>query len=208
MNEESSPSQVLAGLWNEWGRVCKSLAPDEWQLQTRCGDWNVKDLVAHVSTGVGGLEALVNERTVQEQATLRTAAEIIRAVKPDEDVAAKLASRVSSMARDDARDNSIAELIERFERGDQVCESASVVLDLSADYFGRGIATIRASIDLRIVEAVVHLMDLQEAVNRPVEIAPRGMEITRDFLVELIPVQDFVEAATGRRSADFFPVHS
>jgi uncharacterized protein (TIGR03083 family) len=199
---------VLADLWDDWAEIGSSLAPEQWILKTRCDDWDVQALFAHVSTGVGGLLSLVNERRVEVPPDHVRAIDIIRALKPSQEVAQKLAVRVSAMAIEDAGSQDPASLVERFRNGGGVCLLAQQHLTDVADYFGRGYATIAGSVDLRVVEAAVHLLDLQAALGLPLALPESGITVTMEFLVGLVPALDFIEAATGRTTAQFFPVHS
>lgn len=205
---EADSAGILAGLWMAWSEVCAGLSEEDWSRPTRCGDWNVAALVAHVSSGVGGLAALVDDRGVDGPAELRSAAELLRAVKPSAEVASRLAERVAGQARDDGAASTTAELVERLRAGVDLCERLTGRLDQSADYFGRGTSTIGAAVDLRIVEAFVHVLDLQAALDRPLVFPQDGMRITIAFLVDLVPPVAFIELATGRGSHDIFPVHS
>lgn len=208
VRSDADSAEILAGLWLTWGEVCAGLSEEEWARATRCGDWNVAALAAHVSSGVGGMAALLDDRRVDGPADLRTAADLLRAVKPSAEVASRLAERVADQARDDGAESTSAELVERFRTGVALCERLRGQLHQSADYFGRGTSTLEAAVDLRIVEALVHILDLQEALGRPVDFPQDGMRITIAFLVDLVPPVAFIELATGRGTHDIFPVHS
>jgi hypothetical protein len=54
----------------------------------------------------------------------------------------------------------------------------------------------------------VHLLDLQHALGRPADVPAGGLAHTASLLAEMAPPVDFIEAATGRRPADLFPVLS
>jgi uncharacterized protein (TIGR03083 family) len=199
---------ALADLWDAWAEIGSNLKPEQWTLATRCEDWDVQALFAHVSAGVGGLLSLLNERKVDSVPDLVRATDIIRMVKPSPEVAQKLAVRVSAMAIEDARSQTPASLIERLASGREVCLLAQQHLGDVADYFGRGNATIAGSVDLRVVEAAVHLLDLQASLGMPADLPESGAAVTMEFLVGLVPAVDFIEAATGRTTAQFFPLHS
>ncbi len=208
MSANSSSLEALEELWRVWGDTCSKLTDADWSRPTRCGDWTVQALTAHVSSGVGGLEALVTKRLVDAPAMITTAADLIKAVKPSADVAEELAAKVARSARDDADQATPQELLARFAAGIALCEGLDFDLSAVADYFGRGHATVEAAVDLRVVEATVHLFDLQSALGVELSAPKDGIDITRCFLVDLTPPVDFIEAATGRRPVDFFPVHS
>jgi uncharacterized protein (TIGR03083 family) len=199
---------ALADLWDVWAAIGSSLKPEQWTLATRCEDWDVQALFAHVSAGIGGLLSLLNERKVDSAPDLVRATDIIRVVKPSPEVAQKLALRVSAMAIEDARSQTPAALVERLASGREVCLLAQQHLGDVADYFGRGNATIAGSVDLRVVEAAVHLLDLQASLGMPADLPESAVAVTMEFLVGLVPAVDFIEAATGRTTAQFFPLHA
>ena len=199
---------ALADLWDSWAEIGSNLKPEQWKLPTRCEDWDVQALFAHVSAGVGGLLTLLNERNVDSAPDLVRATDIIRALKPSQEVAQKLAVRVSAMAIEDSRSQDPASLVDRLRSGREVCILAQQHLHDVVDYFGRGNATVAGSVDLRIVEAAVHLLDLQASLGVPADLPESGRSVTMEFLVGLLPAVDFIEAATGRTTAQFFPLHS
>ena len=208
MTRTSSSVVALEQLWREWQSVCAELDASQWALPTRCGEWDVRSLTAHVSSGVGGFEALATKRRVGEPAQITTAADLIKAVKPSADVAEELSQKVARSAREDADQATPQDLIARFAAGVELCQRADLDPDGVADYFGRGYATLEAAVDLRVVEATVHMLDLKSALGVPLTAPEAGLDITREFLVALTPAVAFIEAATGRGPADFFPVHS
>jgi hypothetical protein len=56
------------------------------------------------------------------------------------------------------------------------------------------------------MEATVHLLDLQRALGRPPDVPADGLAHTTAVLAAMAPPVDFIEAATGRTTADLFPV--
>jgi hypothetical protein len=61
---------------------------------------------------------------------------------------------------------------------------------------------------LRIVllEATVHLLDVQRALGQPPEVPGAALAHTASLLAEVAPGVELVEAATGRSAASPFPV--
>jgi hypothetical protein len=70
---------------------------------------------------------------------------------------------------------------------------------------GRVITLVEA---LRIVlmEATVHLLDLQRALDHPPVVPMQALQETVHLLAELAPAVEFVEAATGRSTHSPLPV--
>jgi hypothetical protein len=58
----------------------------------------------------------------------------------------------------------------------------------------------------RLVEATVHLLDLQEALGVAMPIPNLALERCAAVLLQLTPLADFIEVATGRSAAKLFPV--
>jgi hypothetical protein len=63
---------------------------------------------------------------------------------------------------------------------------------------------------LRIVllEATVHLLDVQRALDLPPDVPPEALRETSLLLAEIAPAVEFVEAATGRSARSPLPVLS
>jgi hypothetical protein len=74
------------------------------------------------------------------------------------------------------------------------------------DYFGRAMLPLSEAISIGILEATVHLLDLQRALGVPPEVPPAGLEHTVGLLAEMTPPVGFVELATGRSEVEVFPV--
>lgn len=70
------------------------------------------------------------------------------------------------------------------------------------DYFGRAMLPLSEAISIGILEATVHLLDLQRALGVP----PAGLEHTVGLLAEMTPPVGFIELATGRSEVEVFPV--
>jgi hypothetical protein len=61
-------------------------------------------------------------------------------------------------------------------------------------------------VSIGILEATVHLLDLHRALGLPPEVPADGLAHTAAVLAAMAPPVDLIEAATGRRPAEFFPV--
>ena len=64
------------------------------------------------------------------------------------------------------------------------------------------------AVSIGILEATVHLLDLQSALGRPAEVPADGLTHTAAVLVQMAPPIDFIEAATGRSATGLFPILS
>lgn len=202
---------VLGSLWRAWGEAVADLDDGEWTTPTRCEGWDVAALTAHVSQGVGGLAALVRARRTDDPVEHADAPALLRALKPDAEVADALAGKAARQAVDDAAATGSAGLVARFlDDGPGVIEEAAAVGGAAAvEYFRRGTTTVTAATVVRVVEATVHWLDLADALGLDADaLPPAALSITSDFLVALTGPVTFVEIATGRRPATVFPVHA
>ena len=77
----------------------------------------------------------------------------------------------------------------------------------SIDYFGNGRFPIAEAMSIAVLEAVVHGLDLCAAVGLPPTSIPAApMRHTVGLLAHMAEPVAFVEAATGRTSAEVLPV--
>src|SRR5919204_611186 len=74
------------------------------------------------------------------------------------------------------------------------------------DYFGRATLPLAEAASIGILEATVHLLDLQRALGVPPDVPTGGLEHTVELLAGMTPPVDFIELATGRSQATPFPV--
>ena len=65
---------------------------------------------------------------------------------------------------------------------------------------------LEEAVSIGVLEATVHLLDLQRALGVPPDVPAAGVEHTVGLLAEMAPPVDFIEVATGRSSAALFPV--
>ena len=75
------------------------------------------------------------------------------------------------------------------------------------DYFGNGTFPIGEAAAIVIMEAVVHGLDLADAIGTTPDDLPSGpVRFTTDLLASLADPVDFIESATGRRAPNVLPV--
>lgn len=73
------------------------------------------------------------------------------------------------------------------------------------DYFGRTMLPLSEAISIGILEATVHLLDLQRALGVAPEVPPAGLEHTVGLLAEMTPPLGFIKLPTGRSEVEVFP---
>ena len=242
---------LLARLWRAWHVHGGALSTVDWRRPTRCGDWTVAALYAHVSQGVAGLDALLARPapvpapdvaaaaepvglpasrsrsagpTVSAASTTDSlgvgppvvdAAALLRRFHrdasapagPDSGLAAELAGRNSRRAVVDAGRSDPRELVVRF--GDpaaDVLSRAEPCLDVVVDYFGHGRVRIADAVLIRIMEATVHLLDLDHALGRAPSPTPDAVARSLGLLMAVPDQVHLLEAATGRHADPVFPL--
>jgi len=115
--------------------------------------------------------------------------------------------RVAAAAREDAAAYTPAQLIEPFSvTGPQTITRARELGSVVVDYFGRAMLALDEAVSIGILEATVHLLDLQRALEVPPDVPGAGLEHTVGLLAEMAAPVDFIELATGRSQVAVFPV--
>jgi uncharacterized protein (TIGR03083 family) len=197
---------TLALLWAAWEQQGRALDPAQWQQPTRLGDWTVRMLYAHAASWPRGFSHLVGQ--VREvAATHASAAELLHEFNRPGGIATSQADRVAAAARQAAATSSPPQLIERFAvTGPQAIVTARRLGPVVVDYFGQAMLPLQEAVSIGILEATVHLLDLQHALGVLPDVLPAGLEYTVGLLASMAPPVDFIELATGRREVALFPV--
>jgi uncharacterized protein (TIGR03083 family) len=197
---------TLELLWAAWEQHGRSLSAEQWRYPTRLGDWTVRMLYAHAAGWPFGFSHLVGQ--VREvQPTHATAAALLGDFNRPGGVATREADRVAAAAREDAATYPPPQMIEQFAMtGPQAIAIARQLGPVVVDYFGRAMLALEEAVSIGILEATVHLLDLQRALGLPPEVPPAGVEQTVRLLAQMAPPVEFIELATGRTSAALFPV--
>jgi hypothetical protein len=120
-------------------------------------------------------------------------------------IATSQADRVAGAQEDAVRP---AQLIESFAvTGPQAITTARRLGPVVVDYFGRAMLALEEEeVSIGILDATVHLLDLQRALGLPPTVPAAGIEHTVGLLAHMTPLVDFIGVATGRSSVALFPV--
>jgi uncharacterized protein (TIGR03083 family) len=197
---------TLGLLWAAWDRQGQTLSAEQWERPTRLGDWTVRMLYAHAAGWPAGFARLVGQ-VRETEPTHATAAALLGDFNRPGGVASSQADRVAAAAREAAATQTPAQMIERFEvTGPQAIATARRLGPVVVDYFGRAMLRLDEAASIGILEATVHLLDLQRALEVPPDVPAAGVEHTVGLLAEMAPPVDFIELATGRSSVTLFPV--
>jgi uncharacterized protein (TIGR03083 family) len=198
---------TLDALWSVWAKHAQAMTDEQWRRPTRLGDWDVRSLCAHAALWPGILSQLVS-RVRDTEPTVPTAAALLRYINAPDGLAHSMRDKVAADAREDAARYSTAQLVERFaSTGPQAIATARRLGPVVVDYSG-ALLRLDEAVSVGILEATVHLLDLQRALGQPPDVPVEGLTHTAAVLVQMTPPVDLIEAATGRSTTDLFPVLS
>jgi mycothiol maleylpyruvate isomerase-like protein len=196
---------ILQGLWTAWAAHGRAMTDDQWKLPTRAGAWDVRELYAHAASWPAALLPGLLAAVRDAEPTHPTAAALLRDFNAPSGNANRLRDWNAQAARDAAARYSPAQMTEQFAgAGAQVIASARRLGDVSVDYFGQAVLRLDEAVAIGVLEATVHLLDLQRAIGADPEVPAEALSLTAAVLTGMAPPVDLIEAATGRSA--FAPV--
>lgn len=199
---------TLDALWVVWAAHGRSFTDEQWALPTRLGDWTVRDLYAHHAGWPFGLASLVTQVRDAEP-THPSAAALLREFNRPDGVANTRRDTAAAAAKDDARRYSTDDMVGQFAtHGPRSLGVARSLGPVVVDYFGRALLRLEDAISIGVMEATVHLLDLQRALGQEPDVPAGGLAHTAALLAEMAPPVGLIEAATGRSGVTPFPVLS
>jgi uncharacterized protein (TIGR03083 family) len=199
---------TLDELWAVWAAHGTSMTDEQWRLPTRLGDWDVRSLYAHHGSWPFTFTAIVS-RVRDVEPTHASAAALLRDFNAPDGVANTHRQVSAEGARRDAETYGTVAMVEQFTTaGPQAIAAARSLGPVVVDYVGRAMLRLEDAVSIGIMEATVHLLDLQRALGREPDVPAAGLAHTAALLAEMAPPVDFVEAATGRGEVAVFPVLS
>jgi uncharacterized protein (TIGR03083 family) len=193
---------VLADLWLRWWQSGRRLTDEQWSAPTRLERWRVRELYAHVARGIGTLGNLLAD-PADAPAEISCAAAYfarLRGGPASADEVARVAVRFAAETDD-------AGLVDLF--GEPRIEVLAAAAALAPEMVLASIAgpiRLHSYLVTRIVDATVHLLDLQHALGAEVVVPEPALLRTVQVLVRLIPSASFIDLATGRGADPVFPV--
>ncbi|GIJ45193.1 hypothetical protein Val02_20790 [Virgisporangium aliadipatigenens] len=198
---------TLDALWQAWAEHGAALTDDDWRRPTRLGTWDVRALYAHHGAWPSMLAHVVTQ--VRDAAPTHTAASLLRALNAPGGIAHSRRDAVASGAHEDAAAYTTAQALGQFTGvGPRAIEEARTRGPVTVDYLGIGLLRLDEAVSVGIMEATVHLLDLRRALDIEPDVPHAGLAHTAALLADVAPPVAFIEAATGRAPADFFPVLS
>lgn len=197
---------ILATLWSAWARHGQAMTPEQWQRPTRLGDWDVRSLYTHAATWPRRFPTLL-ERVTDTPPTHDTAAALLREFNRPGGVAHTRREQIAAAAREDAAAHPVEQAVDQFRHtGPRAIETARRLGPVAVDYGGHAILPLAEAVSIGVMEATVHLLDLQRALGVPPDVPADGLRHTVAVLVDMAPSVDLIEVATGRGTAKVFPV--
>jgi uncharacterized protein (TIGR03083 family) len=197
---------LLAELYRCWGRRCAQLTPEQWAQPTRLPGWDVAALVAHICVDPALFDAMP-QLLAPGPAQYPTAAEMLRAFNAPDGLARTGAQATAAQACIAAAATSTDEFVARFAALLPAALERTAALGRDAVVLNPALGTVTygAMGDIAILEAVVHYLDLLDAVGGP-PLPARALEHAARTLALVPEPVAFLEAATGRSTAAVLPV--
>jgi uncharacterized protein (TIGR03083 family) len=199
---------ALESVWAYWAETGASMSEQQWATATRCPGWDVAAVFAHV--GVFPL-AIVDPPPVPGGGDLDpvTAVDILRVFNAPGGAAHELSRQVAQAAVSVAAQRGPGQLLALFaEVGPQAVAAvrnreATSLVPWPAT--GR-VTTWAEALRIVLLESVVHLLDVLDALGRAPRVPRPGLQETAHLLADVAEPVAFIEAATGRSARSPLPV--
>jgi uncharacterized protein (TIGR03083 family) len=193
--------QALEATWRVWARLGEGMDEADWSRPSRNARWTVKETYAHHSRAVLRLAEFAQAPTTLP-AEHRDAASFLGQFgrRPDD------AGLVEVAAQAEAAAATPAELIATFrDLGPRAIDTARATGELVVQT-DEGRIVLSEYVRTRVVEAVLHLLDVQRDLGLPPDVPEDALRTTAHVLVDFAPPIDFVEVVTGRSNLSIFPL--
>jgi uncharacterized protein (TIGR03083 family) len=202
---------ALEQTWQVWSQLGGSLSETQWSAASRCPGWDVACLYAHHSQFLLAMSAPPPPPPPAPEVSgpPQSAVQVLRAFNATGGVASTAAPAVADQAAREAAQHQPAELAERFTRlGPVIIRRLRTARPDLVVPWPPAPSGVMLSEGLRIVllEATVHLLDVQRALGQPPELPDTALAHTASLLAEVAPGVELIEAATGRSATSPFPV--
>ena len=199
---------ALEQIWQVWAQLGADLTEQQWSTGTRCPGWDVAAVYAHYSVFPLMMSTAppVPDGPIGEPLT---AVEIVRQFNAPGGAAHTMAETVANGAVSEATAHTRRELVDRFSvhgpRALQWLRQAEATTVVPWPVSGAFIRLVEA-LRIALMEATVHLLDVQRALDQPPVVPAPALRDTVQLLAELAPAVELIEAATGRSTHSPLPV--
>jgi uncharacterized protein (TIGR03083 family) len=199
---------ALDMVWRRWAEIGEELSEQQWSQPTRCTGWDVAALYAHVGMFP---PAVADPPAVPEDAPTSqvTAVEILRGFNASGGIAHTMAGQVAHDAVSRAASLPHATLVAYYADDGERAIAALRARQPTSLIAWPGVAEVTTwaqALRIVLMESVVHLLDVADALARAPEIDEAALHETSRFLTDLADPVQLIEAATGRSSTSPFPV--
>jgi uncharacterized protein (TIGR03083 family) len=194
-------------VWRRWAEVGATLSEQQWSQPTRCDGWDIAALYAHVSMFP---RALIEPPPAPDETSGDpvTAVDILRGFNAPGGVAHHLATQVAQAAVATARNLTPATLVAVYADGPRATTALRhrEPTSLVAWPGSGGPTTWIEALRIVLMESVVHLLDVLDALGRAPQLPGAALDETTHLLAELADPVRLIDAATGRSADSPFPV--
>ncbi|MCM6776016.1 maleylpyruvate isomerase N-terminal domain-containing protein [Nocardia sp. CDC159] len=197
---------VLAEVFAAWAARVRALTEAEWSTPTRLPGWTVQDLVAHMAPDKRVLELLRGPRV--DSPAITSGAQMLRIYNMPGGVAHTAADQNAELAREAASAGPEALVAFFIDDGPEVIaefRNADPNIGVAHPHPALGTVSFGTLIEVMIVEATVHMLDLMAAVGGD-PIPAAALRRTAEILSAVPDPVEFIEAASGRSTATVLPV--
>ena len=188
---------ALEAVWKQWAGIGAGLTDAEWSMPSRCTGWDVAALFAHV----GVFPQAVLDPPHADGGDPVTAVDILRGFNAPTGVAYTMADQVADHAVALAAQVGRPGLVAFFAEGGP--RAIASLRDRDAEGLvpwpaSGALTTWVEAARIALLEAVVHLLDVLDALGRAPDLPAGELRETAHLLVDLADPVAFIEAATGR----------
>ena len=200
--------EALDQTWQVWAELGRKMTEAQWSSPTRCPGWDVAALYAHHSGFPVALSA-PPPPPARPAGEPITAVEVLRRFNAPGGAASTLAQAVADHAVTQAAQHDRGELVDRFRvLAPRVVDrlrtaQADLVVPWPA---AEACVTLVETLRIVLMEATVHLLDLQRALELAPDVPAAALGSTVRLLAEVAPAVELIEAATGRSATSPLPV--
>ncbi len=190
---------ALAATWKKWASLGLELTGADWGLSTRCVPWTVRDVYAHHSGFPVAFTAPAPPPPASDDVQVSDAVAVLRGFNADRDQAEQLASGVADHAVAEAAQHATRDLVGRFI--DVAPAAIAALREANPNTllpWGPFVVPLAEGVRIVLLEATVHLLDVQRALAREPDVPPAALRQTAALLAEVARPVEFIEAATGR----------
>jgi uncharacterized protein (TIGR03083 family) len=197
---------TLGATWRAWGATLSDMPSEAWAAPTRLPGWDVAALAAHHGMYVRGLRKIV-AAPASGPPEIASAAELLRRFNVPDGAATRLAGAVADQAREISGTATPAELTARFtDDAPEVVRLVAGTGPVVVHYFSHGTIALGEALAMAVLEAAVHLLDLQRAIGVEPDVPVTALALCATMLANVADPVAFVEAATGRTTDSPLPV--